>query len=492
MKKIIYIFLALLAVLLFLYVYLKQDYERTPSTLYTNGHIITLNDKQPIAEAMWVEDGLIKAIGTNASIEALKTENILSYDLKGATVMPGFIDAHTHFALSMFLSQMHDLSGFRHETDKELWDYFEDIVGKTPKGDWIIGTGIDPILIKGLVTPTINYLDQIAPENPVLLLSQSLHNYWANSIAFEKAGISKATPDPSLHSYFEKNAAGELTGMIVEQEAVKPFMELLQREVQTTEMLKKAADEVMVNYAKNGNTCIVSAGLTIQDNKPLVLLKHLSDQSPDLLGSLLAKIGMLPKRKARPRHFIYMRHDRVHLLPENKSENDFYNIIGVKHWMDGSPYIGTMYLDQAYLDSELSQEKLHIPKNHRGEALISKAGLKSFLHKYHEKGWQIAVHTQGDAAIREVLDAFEELDQEMDINASRHRLEHCLLLPTLELDRMKALNLSPSFHVNHLYYYGDALKSGLLGEERTKEILPLGDTQKKSHKIFSSCRPAHV
>ncbi len=82
-----------------------------------------------------------------------------------------------------------------------------------------------------------------------------------------------------------------------------------------------------------------------------------------------------------------MRHDMSHLMPEKKFENnDFYDIIGMKHWYDGSPYIGSMYLKEAYLNSEFANHKLHIPNNSKGNAFIEEKELKTFVRKYHEKG----------------------------------------------------------------------------------------------------------
>ncbi len=456
-------------------VYLTQDFKKSLPTLYKNGHIVTLNEQQPLAEAMYIVDGKIVEIGTSKELEKILSKSISVVDLEGSTVLPGFIDPHTHFSISMFLSEMHDLSGFTYNSNKELWNAFEDIVKNTKKGEWVICKGIDPILVSDLVPPSIEYLDNIAPENPVLFFSQSLHNYWANSKAFEAVGIHNETSDPSAHSYYGKNKNGDLNGLIVEQQAIKPFFDVLKSEVLTPKKLSKVSSNVMHDYAYKGNTTIVSTGITIEDKKPLMLFKHLSDNKPTFIGSLLEKIGLLPKRKQNPRHFMYMRHDKAHLMPEqNIKRNDFYGIIGIKHWYDGSPYIGSMYLNEPYLDSELTNHKLHIPTKHRGKSLVEKDTLKSFIKNYHEKGWQIAIHTQGDAAINEVIDAYDELKNELDFSTSRHRLEHCLLFPEENIDRLKKLNLTPSFHINHLFYYGDALKNNLIGEERTEKILPVG------------------
>ena len=193
-------------------------------------------------------------------------------------------------------------------------------------------------------------LDQLAPKHPVVIFSQSLHRYWANSRAFEAVGITKETSDPSELSYYEKDAEGNLTGLIVEQEAFKPFAEQLTQSVLRPKVLSLAATKVMDQYARNGNTIIVSTGLTINDSKPLLLLQHLSAASPSMVSSALQKLGLLPVRKPTPRHFMYMRYDRSYLLPKKRGKaDDFYDIIGVKHWYDGSPYIGSMYMDSIWI-----------------------------------------------------------------------------------------------------------------------------------------------
>lgn len=474
MWKKILVFLISLLLLGLVALLVQPDFEKTSPTLYHNANILTVDDIMPTADAMLVIDGVIEQIGPEGEIETSGIDKLIKKDMGGATIMPGFIDVHTHFALSMFLSAMHDLSGFKHATNREVWGHLAQIAAAADPGEWIVCKGLDPILVPDLVVPSRQFLDSIAPDQAVVIFSQSLHSYWANSLAFEKVGITTSTPDPSELSYYEKDEAGHFTGLIVEQEAFRPFAEKLTQEVLTPKVLGRAARDVMDKYAQNGNTTIVSTGLTINDSKPLILLKHLSAEFPSFVGKLLANLGQLPSRKPTPRHFLYMRHDRSALLPEQKGErDDFYDILGIKHWYDGSPYIGSMYMDSSYLNTNLSTDVLHIPAGSKGSALLDKAALQSFIQQYHEAGWQIAIHTQGDAAIKEVISAYEELSQTLDFSQSRHRLEHCLLLPPNELLRVKALNLFPSYHINHIYYYGDALASGLLGEERTQQILPL-------------------
>ena len=118
---------------------------------------------------------------------------------------------------------MIDLSGFKHKNKEDLWAYFEEQVKHFKPGEWIICKGFDQVLVKDLLSPKITYLDSIAPNNPVFISSLSMHTYWANTLAFNEVGIDKNSEDPSQSSFYEKNQYGELTGLIVEQEAFKPF-----------------------------------------------------------------------------------------------------------------------------------------------------------------------------------------------------------------------------------------------------------------------------
>jgi predicted amidohydrolase YtcJ len=464
------------------YLYTVKDFKKADDTLYKNANILTLEENQPLAQAMLVVNGKIKAIGTNADLLKLISTNTKIVDLKGKTVLPGFIDSHTHVALSAFLEPTIDLSGFKHHTPEAVWSYLLESIKKKKKGEWLVGKGIDPLLVEGLKAPSLSFLDSIAPENPVLLISQSLHSYWVNSKVLEEVGIDKFTKNPSKTSFYEKDSLGNLTGMIAEQAAFKPVLDALQKTVFTPKALTKATSNVLKSYAKNGNTSVVSAGISINNAKPLRLYQHLSGERPTFLNQILSKLGLLPQREPYPRHFIYIRRDKDFLLPQKKTQNDFYNILGVKMWYDGSPYTGSMYLKQPYLVSDLTQNGLHIPDASRGKALIPKDSLVIYIENYTAKGWQIAIHAQGDAATDEVIRAFDRANKAIDITGFRDRLEHCILLQRSSFNTIEKLNLVPNFHINHLYYYGKALKNDIIGAERAEIILPVGEAQKRKLK----------
>jgi predicted amidohydrolase YtcJ len=482
-KNFYFLVLAVLLICFAGYVLIQKDFNRQKSEIFYNGDILTLVDETNPVEAVYVVDGIIKNLGSNKEIFSLQTSSTKITDLAGKTLMPGFIDSHTHPALTAFLYNMVDLSGFTHSSEKELWDHLSQTINQKELGEWIICKGFDPILIPGLQSPHISFLDSISPNNPLVIISQSLHSYWANSLAFELVNVDKFSADPSTSSFYEKDSLGELTGFIAEQEAFKAFQETILQEAGKDKIIQ-ATQKLMKDYARNGNTTIVSAGLTIKDKKPLRLFEHLSAEKPRFFNQLISSLNYLPKREAFPRHFIYIRHDTPDLLPLSlQNGDDFYRIIGIKHWYDGSPYTGSMYLSEPYMDTDLTREGLRIALGYRGERLIEKEKLKDFISSYHSKGWQIAIHAQGDQSIQEVLRVYKDLSNEYDFQKARHRLEHCLLLPDSSLNQMKNLNITPSLHINHLYYYGQALKDEIIGAERALKILPAKSIAEKQIKF---------
>ncbi len=387
-------------------------------------------------------------------------------------MMPGFIGVHTHPDLTAYLYGFVDLSGFTHRTKEEVWAKLRQAVKETKKGEWIFCRGFDPMLVPGLTAPDIQFLDSVAPDHPVLILAQSLHSAWANSLAFKKLGVTATTPDPAPGSYFEKDSQGKLTGFIVETAAVK----VMSADVLKTFSIKNNAVKVNDTHIRNGITSITTMGLF--SAKALILYEHLSTGHPRLIHRVLGAIGVLPKRKPTVRHFMYILHSTPDLFPKNvENGDDFFKICGMKIWYDGSPYTASMYINEPYLNSELMLKGLKVPANHRGQTVIGKREFYDAVKKYHELGWQVSVHSQGDRSSEEVLDVFDKVQSESSVKNLRHRLEHGLLLTPELLAKMKRLGMTPSFHVNHLYYYGKALRDDILGARRTARMLPVNSSR---------------
>ena len=233
----------------------------------------------------------------------------------------------------------------------------------------------------------------------MLIASQSLHSYWANSLAFQESGIDRSTPDPDNNSYYERDSSGKFTGYIAEQAAFEPFKKTILSSIGISK-LKENSLMVMKEYAKSGYTSITSMGITTSDQKVIQLYQHISSKNSTFLNHLLALIGILPKRKHTVRNFVFVRYDAQHLLPSSITNgDDFFKIMGIKFWYDGSPYTGSMYLERPYLDNHFTNNVLHIPSGHSGAALLTKNQLSSHIIKYQTEGWQIAIHAQGDLSL---------------------------------------------------------------------------------------------
>ena len=469
-----YLLLLTTVILSFLaYFWIKQDFPQHNSLLIHNGTILTM-EGDSTAEAIYVKNGIIEALGTYEELKQYENQVDKVIDLAGKTLLPGFIDPHTHSVLSAFLAPMVDLSGFKHNSEAEVWAHLAEQTNNYKADEWILAKGIDPILVKDLDAPHISFLDSLVPNNPLLMISQSMHTYWANSQAFALAGISKDTPDPTEHSYYEKDSTGELTGQIMEQEAFKAFQDLVLAALGKERLLDNSL-QAIYDYPKNGNTTITTMGLTSGNPQVVRLYQHLSGKAT-FTNQLFSKLGFLPKRQPAVRHFVFIRQDFDHLLPKSvENGDDFFKIVGVKMWHDGSPYTGSMYLKEPYLHTDLTKNGFHIPEGHKGERLIDQDDLKKMVKHYQGLGWQVAVHTQGDLAIEETLAAFEAC---ADGQNHRHRLEHCLLLSDNSIEKMNKLGVTPSLHINHLWYYGNALRDEIIGEERANKILPVQKTIK--------------
>ncbi|WOX07188.1 amidohydrolase [Microbulbifer pacificus] len=423
--------------------------------IYINGEIVTLDDKDSVASALAIKDGKITAVGTSEEISALAGVRTETIDLNGKALLPGFIAVHEHPAISAVFRNFVDMSGFRHRTAAEAWQQLESAIAAAPQGEWIYAMGLDPVLLEGLQLPDRNSLDQMAPHNPVFILAQSMHTAWVNSAALAAMDIDEQTPDPGEGSYYGRDKNGRLNGTLVEKQALEPFLAKHKNPFKVT----NAYTGVLTDLRNAGYTSVASLGF----NMP----------------AWLARWASLESLQPRIRQFFYYRGDNLNKLSGSpEQDGEFFHVRGAKFWFDGSPYSGSMVVEQPYLDSHLAEE-LGIVHGSHGEPVISAEQLRNQFQELNKRGWQIATHVQGDRAAQEYVQILQQVyeslpeTQRQEFVARRHRLEHGLLLRKEMLPAFARLGISPSFHINHIYYYGDALNTALLGPERTQRTLPV-------------------
>ena len=423
--------------------------------LFINGNILTLDDKNSTANAIAISGGKIIALGDEQKVRAFANNNTEIVDLRGKTLLPGFVAAHEHPAISAVFRNFLDLSGFTYSTAEEAWQALHAAVDQVPAGEWIYAKGLDPVLLAGLKTPTRKQLDQIAPEHPVFILAQSMHTAWVNSAALAAMQIDEDSPAPGEGSYYGRDEDGRLNGMLVEKPALEPFIAPHKNPLKVTAAYAAELDDLR----GAGYTSVASLGF----NVPGWLAKWAS--SKDL--------------QPRIRQFFYFRGENLAKLTGSpQRDSDYFRVLGAKFWYDGSPYSGSMVVEKPYQESPLSVQ-LGIAHGSHGEPVIGAEALRAQLYDYSQRGWQTATHVQGDRAAAEflqiLLSEFESLNERerRAFIAARHRLEHGLLLQKRQLPELHKFGVTPSFHINHLYYYGDALHEQLLGAARTQNLLPV-------------------
>ena len=419
-----------------------------PDIIFRGGPILTVNAQDAVAQALAMRDGVITAVGTEAEVMATKSASTQVVDLQGKTLMPGFVGAHEHPTLSAVFNGAIDLSGFRYKTNAEVWAALRQGVAGVPKGQWIYAGGLDAILTPDLKIPSRTELDAIAPDNPVVLVSQTLHSFWANSRAFAEAGITRDTPDPGAGSYYERDAQGEFTGFIAESRAAQPLL----KELKAPWKLYNRYVNVLDGLLANGFTSVASLGYNV----------------PPLLARAAASKQLSP----RIRQYFYLVEDELQYLPSQADNgNDYFKVLGLKLWHDGSPYTGSMYASMPYLDSPLGRT-LGIRGGSQGSAMIAQDTLVDKLRTYTTQGWQVSIHSQGDASNREVLQAVQKAGTLPGV-APVVRLEHGVFMGTDSVAQAATLGVSPSFHIHHIKYYGDALANGIVGLAAAQQTLPV-------------------
>lgn len=419
-----------------------------PQLIFVGGPILTVDPEDRVVEALAVQDGRILATGSRQQILALAGSDSEIVDLHGKTLLPGLIAAHEHPTLSALFAGAVDLSGFTHRDNQSVWQALRQRVASTAPGEWVYAVGLDPILVPDLQIPPRQQLDQLAPNNPVLLIGQNLHSFWANSRAFAAAGVDRHTPNPSAASYYQRDDQGELTGMIVETQAARPFMTELKRPWALLQRYERTLDDMLAN----GFTTVASLGYNVPP--------------------LMARYAALRHWRPRIRQYFYLTEQELDALPESPDNgSDSFAVLGVKLWADGSPYTGSMFSRSAYLDSPLNRT-LGITPGSYGQPLLGVAALREKIEHYNRAGWQVAIHSQGDASLLEVARALEQAAP-LSGQAPAVRLEHAIELPKPLMPELTAQGVAVSFHINHLLYYGDALQDSVIGRFMTQRSLPV-------------------
>ena len=369
--------------------------------IFYNGKIYTMDAENHVVDSLACKEGKIIATGSRTGV--LKGPNTQMVDLEGYTVLPGIIDSHTHYHWTAKAKKDLALLG---KTLPEIQEIVKRRTEELPEGSWIVGSGWLNALFPDGAWPDRAVLDEVAPDHPVFLIRACGNSYWANTKAFEMAGIDENTPDPN-HEILRR-ADGTPSGVLMGWFA-QNIAKLIP--VYQGEEYKQMLRETQEAYLKYGITSISDEGAgaftafgTGNGKLTVETLKELYEEK-----AIDLRIYM---NVAEIQHEYY--EEVLAAGPQTGLYDDHFDFRGVKIWADGSQGTRTAYVLNGYKDD---------PDNH-GKRYYEDEELTRLFKKNEEAGFQTTVHAIGDAACKQIIDCYEAAFGADDTKDRRFKIVH--------------------------------------------------------------------
>ncbi|MER6530557.1 amidohydrolase [Streptomyces sp. NPDC001508] len=425
-----------------------------------------MNPAQPLATAVAVQDGEIVKVGATDDVVALRGPATDVVDLEGAALLPGFVEAHGHplFSALTWGDPVIDIRAVHTPTYQAALAKIRRRVAKAQPGEYILAVGLDPTLHVGMREPTLDELDELAPDNPLSVTYFNFHGSFLNSKAIEACGLDRRlTPD------FED--------LIIRDSQGRPWKFCENASWYARDIFfEKCGKDRAVRELRDWVSKYATAGYTTSAEMGMV---------PEWAGyfDALRQQETLPIRiRVYEQGFL----DKPY-VSKLGSGDDHFKTIGIKFWADGSVFVGTAAVTNPYLNTDLTINKLGLPRDNRGQEVYTREEQKRLMEAAISQGWQLAVHTQGDVTIDVTLDLFEELLRAFPNANGPFRLEHCTMMRPDQVERAHKLGLVCSFFNPLAYYWGDPMREDMFGPEFGEEILPFGTATRLGMRISYHC-----
>jgi predicted amidohydrolase YtcJ len=392
-----------------------------PELIVSNGNVLTQDDANPAAEAFAIKDGRFVAVGSSDDVRNLASPNTQIIDAAGMTVVPGFIDAHSHpsgAGLNALRNVNTNLGSIR-----AIQDALRERARRTPRGEWIVGYMYDDTKQEEGRPLLRRDLDEVSLDHPIVVGHRGGHTGVYNSKAFELAGVTAATPDPFGGHFEHEN--GELTGKVAERaRAVFDVPNTSTRE-------ERAAGVARICQEMNaaGLTSVHSAGTGSAD--------FVAYQDAYAAGDLTFRMTAM----ARGGSYTALREAGV----RSGFGDEWLRVGAVKLAVDGSASERTMAMSTPYEGR---------PDDY-GILTMTQEQVHEIVDEAHQAGWQIAIHANGDVAIDMVLNAYERAQRQWPREDARHRLEHCSLVNPSLLRRIADGGYVPAPFYTYAHYHGE-------------------------------------
>ncbi|MFQ3583002.1 MAG: amidohydrolase [Chloracidobacterium sp.] len=393
-------------------------------TLFINGLIHTLDDRQPQATAVAVRRGRIVFVGARAKALAYRGPKTRIVDLAGQVMYPGFTDAHCHLFGIGERELTLNLEGTR--TREAFLAAVAARVAQTPKGEWVIGRGWIETFWTPPTFPTAAELDAIAPDHPVFLTRADGHAAVVNSLALKLAGLDETTPNPPGGDILREQSTGRPTGMLIDR-----AQDLVRR------VLPRLSPEDYERAALAGAQRELSLGWCTVHNAGSSLLET----------NILRRLCRAGKIKLRVYNAAANRPLEVEALlrsgPIVGEAGGRFTMRTIKAYMDGALGSRGAALLEPYADADTS-----------GLVLTPPDDLRALCRQALRAGIQIQTHAIGDRANRQVLDIYEQVLAETPVGQRqgrdvRWRIEHAQILNPADIPRFARLGVIASMQPSH-------------------------------------------
>ncbi|MBE0445644.1 amidohydrolase [Psychrobacter sp. FME5] len=432
------------------------------ATVYYNGNIITMEGDNPqMAEALVTQAGKIAYVGTLDTAQS-KYNNAAQVNLNDKTLLPGFIDPHSHFDMVSNTMGQVNLNpppvGKVDSIDKmlaALKAYKKD--NNIADGEWIYGWGYDESQLTEQRHPTKGEIDKALPNNPVYLQHTSGHMGVANSKGLAAMEVTADSKNPEGGNIARVKGSSELNGL-VQETAMYPFVRHMLEVLEPNQA--KFFEKTQDYYAENGLTTAHN-GSTARNT--IEFFQKQADAGK-LKIDLVALAG-------------------VSDLDENLADKDFvwktyqngFKVQGTKIVADGSPQGKTAYFSQPYITPVPDCEK-----DCRGLPSVSQDALNEMFVKAYARDNQLFIHNNGDGATDMIIKAHEYAVKKTGQAADKDRRTvpiHAQFARPDQLQAFKKYNMMPSFFTNHTYFWGDVHVENL-GEKRANFSSPIATADK--------------
>ncbi len=412
-----------------------------PALVLAGGQIMTCDPRRPDPEAVGVRDGWIVAVGPATEVRAATGAGAGEIDLAGATLVPGFIDAHNHFLATAESFSAIDARDPSVHSTADLMVLVDAAAERTEPGRWVRGFGMDFTRFEDGRPPTRWDLDKVTTEHPVVILHVSGHYALVNSRALEARGIGDDVRDP-VGGSFERDEGGRPTGLL--------------RDTATNLVLQLSVDignhgpnfhtavplDDMVALLDEGSSRYLAAGLTTICDPQVTSRELTAYREARKRGALRVRTVCLPLSSQLDGY------EAIGLA--GPFGDDRLRIAGMKFYTDGAITGGTAVFGRP----------IGARGQYPGTLYHEPSEMRDLLVRAARSGWQLAIHTMGDRAMGIMLDGVEAARARSD-GDHRDRIEHCTWPTPDQIGRIARLGMIPVTQPGSIRELGDIWREQL-------------------------------